>query len=246
MCYNNIMSEIKIKGIVISSKDFKEYDKIITIYSLEKGIVYAKLTGVKKPKAKLKTVKDVFCFAEFILVSKNSDFYTVSSANVLESFYGLSKDIAKFNKACLVLKILNVIGKENDNNEMLFLQTLKTLKLLAYSSVNENLILAKYLLTIFKSLGYVFSLLKCPKCGLEIKTIRYFSVREGVITCSACKTFDAIKISELLHNSMRLISNCEFEKLCSLKILESALLEIVQLLLSNFEERFDCKLNFTL
>ena len=71
------MSEIKIKGIVISSKDFKEYDKIITIYSLEKGIVYAKLTGVKKPKAKLKTVKEVFCFAEFILVSKNSDFYTI-------------------------------------------------------------------------------------------------------------------------------------------------------------------------
>ena len=43
------MTEERLKGIVISAKDFKEADKLLTLFTLEKGIVYAKLVGVKKP-----------------------------------------------------------------------------------------------------------------------------------------------------------------------------------------------------
>ena len=50
----------KIKGIVISSIDYKDKDKLITIFSLEKGLITAKLTGVKNPKAKMKPLKRFF------------------------------------------------------------------------------------------------------------------------------------------------------------------------------------------
>ena len=64
------MTEERLKGIVISAKDFKEADKLLTLFTLEKGIVYAKLVGVKKPNAKLKPAKEIFCFADFDVVSK--------------------------------------------------------------------------------------------------------------------------------------------------------------------------------
>jgi hypothetical protein len=71
----------KVKGIVISSKDYKDNDKLLTLFTLEKGIVFAKIVGVKKPNAKLKAVKELFCFAEFDLARKG-DFLTISLESI--------------------------------------------------------------------------------------------------------------------------------------------------------------------
>ena len=240
------MGELKVRGIVIASKDFKDFDKIVTIYSLEKGLIYAKLVGVKKPTAKLKVAKEIFCFAEFDLFSKNTDFLTVTSANVIENFYTISNDINKFYSGCLILEILKVVGRENENNEILFLETLKALKTLAYSNIQPKLVLVKYLLKIFEAMGYKLSLNKCPHCGLNFGTKRYFSLSEGTITCSACKTMDSKEISQLTHNSMRLTSNCDYEKLSSLKILDNAISDAFNLLVENFERKFDYKFVSTL
>ena len=45
--------ETKVKGIILSTKDYLEADKIASIFSYEYGIISAKFVGVKKEKAKL-------------------------------------------------------------------------------------------------------------------------------------------------------------------------------------------------
>ncbi|MBQ0098986.1 MAG: recombination protein O N-terminal domain-containing protein, partial [Firmicutes bacterium] len=45
--------EEKLSGIVVSSISYGENDKILNIFTLEKGIVSAKIKGVKKAGAKL-------------------------------------------------------------------------------------------------------------------------------------------------------------------------------------------------
>ena len=47
------MEEIKTKGIVIKSVDYKDSDKLVTIFSAERGLIKARVRGVKKDKAKL-------------------------------------------------------------------------------------------------------------------------------------------------------------------------------------------------
>ena len=46
--------EEKVKAFDIKNKDYKEKDKQIVLFSLEKGKITAFLRGVKAPKAKLK------------------------------------------------------------------------------------------------------------------------------------------------------------------------------------------------
>ena len=78
--------EIKVNALVIKAIDYKENDKILTLYSLEKGRLSANIKGVKKPKAKLKFASEPFCFAEFILAEKLGK-YTVINASYKNSFY---------------------------------------------------------------------------------------------------------------------------------------------------------------
>ena len=53
------------KAIVISSKDSKDKDKEVLLYSIDKGKLFAKFKGVKNQKSKLKAGKEVFTFGDF-------------------------------------------------------------------------------------------------------------------------------------------------------------------------------------
>lgn len=237
------MIEQKIKGIVIGSKDFKESDKIVSLFTLEKGIVYAKLVGVKKPKAKLKCAKEIFCFAEFDLVSKKGDFSTVTSANIIETFHNITLDLDKFYAGCYILEILKTVGQENEPNEALFLEILKSFGTLAYEKVSPNVVKLRFLIKIFEAMGYRLSLEKCACCGEDFFHKRFFTWEDGAIVCNNCKMINSEEISPLIHTTMRLAGQTPNDKLGSLKLNEQGVLSALNLLERNFQARFDKKLN---
>ena len=53
------MSETKVKAIVLGGMDYKEKDKLINLFTLEKGIVTVVFKSVKNPNAKLKSAKEI-------------------------------------------------------------------------------------------------------------------------------------------------------------------------------------------
>ena len=78
------MEQIKFKGIVLKSIDYKEKDKLLTIFSLELGKLTAVLKGVRQEKAKLKFAAMPFCFAEFVATNVNG-YYTITECYQIES-----------------------------------------------------------------------------------------------------------------------------------------------------------------
>lgn len=240
------MNEIKIKGIIISSIDYKEKDKLVTIYSLESGIINAKLIGVKNPKAKLKPLKEVFCFADFDLAgTKSGDFYVITSGEIIENFYNIINDIDKFYAGCTILEILKIVGKTGESNEPLFIETLKALKTLAYDTANCDMVVVKYLVKIFEAMGYKLALDRCSICGENFIGKRYFDYTAGEITCVSCKGPNAEIIEPLIHSILRIISSCEYDKLKTLKLNKEGLESALNILVKNFARRFDCVLSAT-
>lgn len=234
---------MRVRGIVISSVDFKEKDKLITIYSLERGIINAKLVGVKNPNAKLKFVKEIFCFADFDLVNLGMDFFVIKTAEIIENFYNIINDLEKFYSGCTILQILKVIGKIGESNEILFIETLKALQILAYDEIESKIVLIKFLVKIFEAMGYQLSLEKCSSCGQNFIGKRYFEYSAGEITCVGCKGPNAEVIDPLTHSILRIISLTDYQKLKSLKLKKEGLNSALNLLFKNFSRRFDCILS---
>ena len=56
--------EEKLCGIVLSGVNFGENDKILSIFTPDKGVVSAKIKGVKKAGAKMKFAAEPFCCAQ--------------------------------------------------------------------------------------------------------------------------------------------------------------------------------------
>lgn len=241
------MADIVVKGIVLGGLNYKEKDKLLHVFTLEKGLITCKLVGVLSANAKLKNVKEPFCFAEFNLNYKLSNqesiIYTVTSANIIESFYNIVSDLDKFYAGCAILEIIKKVAPVESANEPLFIESLRALKAIAFEDVAPEVVLVKFLISIFEAMGYALSLDKCAVCGDNFVGKRYFNMDSGEIVCYSCRSFNWQEISNLTHASLRLISNTDYDKLHNLKLKKEGIENALNLLKNNFENRFETSLS---
>ena len=111
--------EEKTQGLVLKLIDYKDADKLASIFTLDYGVVTAKFVGVKKEKAKLKAVAQPFTFADFNFTTRANN-RVVAGANLIDSFYNLMTDYNKTICGYVVLDILKSILPEGKKEEDLF------------------------------------------------------------------------------------------------------------------------------
>ena len=177
--------EEKLSGIVLGGVSYGESDKILNIFTLEKGVVSAKIKGVKKAGAKLKFASEPFCFAEFIF-STSKDRRTVTGASLIESFYPLREDIVKYFAGGTVLEFLRKFTKENIVSTELFMLTIKTLKELCYLDEEPLYLLCSFLIYALSCSGYALNLSACALCGCNIKGKTFFDYISGGFYFEEC------------------------------------------------------------
>ncbi|MDD2445253.1 MAG: DNA repair protein RecO [Clostridia bacterium] len=227
--------EEKLKGIIIGSKDYKEKDKISTLFTIEKGLVNVVFKGVKSPNAKLKVAKEIFCFGEYLITNKNN-YSIVIGCDMIDSFFNLSQDIDKYMEACAILCIVKDICKYGQQDVALFLELLTALKVLAYENAPKKSVIVKFLIRIFETMGYKLNLNKCAVCGNDFFGKRYFCLDTGEICCVGCKEINTIEISAESHTILRIISNTDYNKLTSLKF---KFIDCFNLMKFNYKLRFN-------
>lgn len=235
------MDEYRVKGIVISSIDYKEKDKLITLFTLEFGKISAVLRGVKNKNAKLKFASQVFCFADFILV-RRGEYFTVTSAEQIESFYEITANYEAYLAGQAILEAIHLVLQPNMMMEALFLDVLRCLKELTMQQTQSAVVLTKFLLQVFTYSGYGFSFLECNECKTKLKQELYFNFDLGSVTCKQCAGTNHYEFKPRTFNSLKLIDNADFSQLHSIKVNKADAMEMVQVLHKNFEWQFNKKL----
>lgn len=177
--------EEKLNGVVLSGVSVGECDKILNIFTLEKGTVSAKIKGVKKAGAKLKFASEPFCFAEFVF-SVRGDKRTVTGASLTDSFYPLRNDVTRFYCGGAVLEYVKKFAKENIVSAELFLSVVNALKRLAYENGSPQNALVGFFLNALKISGYALNLSGCADCGKIPNGRIYFDWSRGGFLCEDC------------------------------------------------------------
>lgn len=234
--------EYKVKAIVISSKDYKEKDKLITLFSVEKGKINAIVKGVKNPNAKLKFCKELFCFGEYVLThGKAGDI--VVSCELIENFDNIIKNPDKYFEACYIVSALKNAIQYNEQNLELFIELINALKTLnTHEKLNKNIVASKFIVDILSAIGYKLTLNKCAVCGSDFYGKKYLIVETGEIVCSACKMLQTIELDDVVYSNMRILSNISYDKLqtTNLKKID----ETLSILNINFNAKFGTKIQF--
>ena len=146
----NLKMDTKVKGIILKLTDIKEADKLASIFSLEQGIISANFRGIRKEKSKLKSFALPFTFAEFN-INQTSNSRVVTSANVIDGFYGLTQNYNKTILGYVLLDILKTIVPVEKPEPDLFVLTPNSLKLI--ETEDEYLALTNFIIKFIEFCG---------------------------------------------------------------------------------------------
>lgn len=230
------MDEIKTQAIVLKAIDYKEGGKLLTLFSLEHGLMYAKIRGVTKPKAKLAFASQPFCFGEFVLASKVG--YTVTNCSSIENFYSLTSDFDKFIAGSGILEMLNVLVKEESPNSALFIDVLKALKALEFTNSMPLAIFLKFFINAMQLAGYRIEVGACPVCGSKSAIKERFSFTYGARMCAVCCDSNSISLSQGESAVLKIISGNSYDELKNIKFAKlDNVITIAKILIKYFEEK---------
>ncbi len=200
--------EEKLHGLVLSAVNYNDNDKILSVYTLEKGIMSVKVKGVKKANAKLRFVAEPFCFAE-IIVFTSVKFNTLIGASLIDSFYPIRENIDKFFSASVILEFIKKFAREEMVSVDLFTLAVEGLKELAYTEKTAESVLSYFLIKGLEFAGYKLNLSGCVSCGADIEktdsTRIFFDYNNGGFFCEECRETNAREIQLSTYKSLRLI-----------------------------------------
>lgn len=208
------MSTVKAKGLIIKQSDFKEANRVLTIFTEDFGIINAVAYGAKSIRNKNSASTQVMTYADFIFSNTNRDMMSVQSAEIIDSFFGVKEDITKLSLctyfADLVYSLLNSNSPDCD---MLSLM-LNSLYALSYKDFDIKKIKAVFELRAMAYGGYMPNISYCVGCS-SIENITHFNAQKGGIVCRNCNQSGGVLIDGNVYHTLSYILTADAKKMLS-------------------------------
>lgn len=199
----------KASGIVLSAVNYGESDKILNVFTLEQGVISAKIKGVKKAGAKLRFSAEPFCFAEYVFAERGGK-RTVTGASLIDSFYPLRQDLGRLFAAGAAIEFVRKFVKEGIVWADLFLLTVNCLKSLAYGDIPPAGVLTEFLVNGLKLTGYALNTENCIECCCVPKGRVFFDCESGGFLCENCFKGEGIEINASTFTALCGLNNGEY------------------------------------
>lgn len=222
------------QGLILKHQDYREADRLITIYSREYGKIIALARGARKISSKLAGSLEPFMLADFML-ARGRHFDTIASLEVIKNFRLLKKSLGKIYLADYFSTVISNSSKGRQWDPRIFelLQEVFFWLETEFSiGGNKQLIVWYFVWLYLTYLGYQPELYHCLTGGEKISPKEnYFSFRKGGLVCQKCfsKAERAVFISDNAIKILRLIVLRKRRNLGKIKINQSLTVEMDKL-----------------
>lgn len=197
---NNFVTD----AINLKSYNLSESDKIVVMYSKEKGLIKCVAKGCKKPKSKLGARMDLLV-ANRLMCYKGKNMDTVCEAKSLNTFKDSRQDIDKLFLSTYISEIVNNFGIEEDPcSEEVYELLYKALEKISTAKTKKDILISviKFQLKFMQIAGFGIELDTCLCCREQILAQdMYFSPKMGGVICQECNSHLGVKTK--MHHKLR-------------------------------------------
>jgi len=235
------MNIVRTQGVVLRYTNFKEADRMLTIFSPDRGKMQVLARGCRKPSSRLLAASQVFCYADYVFI-KSKEIYVATQADVRNSFYNIRNDLERLAYGTYILNLTEEAVNYEEGNFRLFYMLLHTLSHLAFGEISPEDITHIFELKLIDVLGYRPALDGCLVCGQRLEgNPLIFSVSQGGIICSRCN--NGMKNGYTIHRNtlqtMRYILDVDIRRLGGLKFLQQVRDELDTILPNYLSHRLE-------
>jgi len=239
------MALYRTDAVVLGHRNLGEADKVLTLFSPDKGKIHVVARGVRRPRSPILAGTQLFCYSNFLIL-ENKSLDSISQCEIKESFFRIRQSLEAVAYGLYFAELLRASTPLEDKNKQLFDFFLKTMYLLQESE-NPEVLSRIYEIKLLALNGFTPELFRCVNCGKKNFDIIYFSPSMGGILCRDCieKDKKAVNITTDTLNVMRKMLTKTYEELEDIEIKEYTKQQLQEILELFIEYHIDKKLKTT-
>ncbi len=167
----------RVEGVILKRTDVGEADRLLTLYTPDRGKLRAVAKGARKPSARKTGHVELFNRAT-LMIALGRDLDVVTQADTLESFMPLRNDLDRLSYAYYFAELVDRFTEEEEENRAVYDLLLHALHWLETTEKLPRT--ARYFeMQLLDGVGYRPQLQTCIHCRQELKPEDNFFTPEG-------------------------------------------------------------------
>ena len=177
------------EAIVLRGLDFGEADRILTIFTLNRGKLRVIAKGVRKTRSRMSGHLDLFTRSA-LQMAHGRQMDIVTQAETIDAYADLRTDLWRSNWAHYVADLVESFTAEEQVNPAIYALAVRTLSRVAELPL-PDLAVRAFELELLTLAGYRPQLHHCIHCQSEVQQEENrFSARMGGVLCFRCISID--------------------------------------------------------
>lgn len=226
------MSLSKTKGVVLRTIDVGEADRILEIFTDDRGKIRAVARGVRKIRSKLAGHLEPFTYVDLLLAKGRGDLPVIAGAKALSHYQGIRTDLDRVAVASYLSELVGKLNADEDVSRQVL-----SLVRAAFSALEggyePRLVADYYQWQAITLAGLRPDLYACVECGRKLFPNELaFSPGLGGVLCKGCVAVDpeAIAVSPEAVKLLRAFTERPFAEASGIMVREPVRKEVTNLL----------------
>ncbi|HLD60794.1 MAG TPA: DNA repair protein RecO [Patescibacteria group bacterium] len=216
------------QAIVLSRRDFREYDQIISLYTKEEGKREVLARGVKKTVSKNSAFLEPFSFVEVEIV-RGKEIDHLTTVQPIDLFKKIRSDLRKALYASYVVKLIDRIIISAVPDKRIFELVISWLAFVNTAGDVSYYVVSSCMVKLIGLLGFVPQLDRCLNCNEPLVPARAytFDIKNGGVVCPTCaprvsEQIPKIVISEEAHQAFKTLLSGQWAEVNALHLPKEA------------------------
>jgi DNA repair protein RecO (recombination protein O) len=183
----------RVSGVIIRQRSLGEADRVIVLFTEERGKLSGVARGVRRPRSKLAGSLQLFCHGRFLLAAGRT-LDVITQVQLSDAFSQLSQDIRRLSHASYLCELVDVLTEEGAADEAIYELLVAALGALDQGG-DPGTAARIFELKLLTRLGYGPEVHTCVTCGAEVEGGEPgFSAQEGGILCHRCRQAQGVAV----------------------------------------------------
>jgi DNA repair protein RecO (recombination protein O) len=176
----------RVEAVVLRHADWGEADRLLTLYTRERGKVRAIAKGARKIRSRKAGHLEPFTRVTLQL-ARGHDLLIVTQADTLDAYLAIHENLVKTSHAAYAVELLDRFTYEEDTENYHIFRLLTEALARLEQEADPWLSLRYYELHLLDILGYRPHLFECASCDRKVEAEdQFFSATLGGVLCPAC------------------------------------------------------------
>jgi DNA repair protein RecO (recombination protein O) len=179
------------EAVVLRSIRFGEADRVLHLYTADRGRVGAVAKGVRKTKSRFGGRLEPLSHVELVLHQGSGELQTVTGVQLIRAHDAARADYYRLSAGLIGAEAMLRLFPEQERNERAFTALTRFLDILddtphAAERPSLDPLALSFQLKLLWLSGYLPHLTSCAECGADDATLVGYSPRAGGAVCRAC------------------------------------------------------------